>query len=207
MRFAFSGYLDRLRADHRRLLDQYRLVHFARKVVGVGSVGTRAWIALFVGRDSGDPLFLQIKEAQESVLEPFSGPREFDNHAERVVTGQRLIQAASDIFLGWNRIEDLAGGARDFYIRQLQDWKGNANIARATPQSMLRYGRMCAWTLARAHARCGDRIAIAAYLGSSATFDEAIATFAEAYADQNQGDYVALTDAVKSGRVQATTGV
>lgn len=203
----FCAYRDRLRIDHRRLLEGYRLVHFARRVVGIGSVGCRAWIALFLGRDSSDPLFLQIKEAQQSVLEPYAGHCDYDNHAERVVVGQQLMQAASDVFLGWTRAEDLAGRHRDFYVRQLQDWKGSANIAQATPQGMLRYGRMCGWTLARAHARCGDRIAIAAYLGSSAGFDEGIAAFAEAYADQNERDYQALISAVKSGRIQATTGV
>jgi uncharacterized protein (DUF2252 family) len=207
LRLAFQDYLERLRTDHCRLLEQYRLVHFARKVVGVGSVGTRAWIALFVGRDSNDPLFLQMKEAQQSVLEPFTGPSEYDNHAQRVVVGERLMQAASDMFLGWDRIEDMAKVARDFYVRQLQDWKASVNLARATYQGMIRYGRMCGWTLARAHARCGDRIAIAAYLGSSAAFDRAMAAFAEAYADQNQRDYLALVDAVKTGRVQATPGV
>jgi uncharacterized protein (DUF2252 family) len=208
LRSAFDDYQETLTPDLRRLLDQYRFVHFARKVVGVGSVGTRAWIALFLGRDVGDPLFLQIKEAQESVLEPSLGRSEYANHGQRVVAGQRLMQAASDIFLGWQHIEGgLDGRPRDFYIRQLQDWKGGANVERATPQGMTTYARMCGWTLARAHARSGDRITVASYLGTGASFDEAVATFAEAYADQNERDYRALADAVKVGRLAAVTGV
>jgi uncharacterized protein (DUF2252 family) len=207
LRFAFRDYPETLRADHRRLLEQYRPVHFARKVVGVGSVGTRTWIALFLGRDIGDPLFLQIKEAQQSVLEPFLGQREHDNDAQRLVAGQRLMQAASDIFLGWNRVEDPAGRVSDFYVRQLQDWKASANIEQMSPEGMIRYGWMCGWTLARAHARCGDRIAIASYLGSGAVFDDAIAAFAEAYADQNERDHQALANAVKTGRLRATAGL
>jgi uncharacterized protein (DUF2252 family) len=206
LRSAFEEYRETLATNHRRLLEQYRLVHFARKVVGVGSVGTEAWIALFLGRDNGDPLFLQIKEAQESVLEPFLGPSVFEQHGERVVAGQRLMQAASDVLLGWKRVEG-EDRATDFYIRQLNDWKGSANVERSTPPSMAGYGRMCAWALARAHARSGDRIAIGSYLGSSDAFDQAIATFAEAYADQNERDFRSLVAAVETGRLQATTGV
>jgi uncharacterized protein (DUF2252 family) len=204
----FRDYRETLTSDRRHLLEQYRFVHFARKVVGVGSVGTRTWIALFLGRDVGDPLFLQVKEAQESVLEPFLGHGEFDNHAERVVAGQRLMQAASDMFLGWKRLGEGANVSyRDFYVRQLHDWKGSANVERMIPKGMAIYGGLCGWTLARAHARSGDRIAIASYLGSGTVFDEAIATFAEAYADQNERDYQALRVAVEAGRLEAVTGL
>ena len=182
--------------------------HFARKVVGVGSVGTRAWIALLLGRDGGDPLFLQLKEAGPSVLEPFLGRSEYDNCGQRVVAGQRLMQAASDIFLGWKRIaRGLDGRQRDFYVRQLHDWKGSADVERMRPKGMAAYGRMCGWTLARAHARSGDRIAIASYLGRSDTFDQAIVAFSEAYADQNERDYDALVEAVQAGRITAETGL
>ncbi len=179
----------------------------AHKVVGVGSVGTRAWIILMLGRDNADPLFLQAKEAQDSVLAPFVGKSRFANQGQRVVEGQRLMQAASDIFLGWERAEGLSGGKRDFYIRQLRDWKGSWPPEAMDPRVMSVYGRMCARTLARAHARSGDRIAIAAYLGASDVFDRSIAEFAEAYADQNERDYQALKDAAASGRVVAKTGV
>jgi uncharacterized protein (DUF2252 family) len=195
----YRGYLKTLASERRRLLGHYRLVHFARKVVGVGSVGTRAWIALCIGEEAGDPLFLQIKQAGPSVLDPFSGPSGYDNHAERIVRGQRLMQAAGDIFLGWQR----ADPAGDYYVRQLRDWKGSADIEQMNPSAMSAYGRMCGWTLARAHARSGDRVAIAGYLGSGEAFDAAIATFAEAYADQNERDYQALADAAKTGRVDA----
>ena len=161
------GYRNTLEFDRRVLLEQFRLVDFARKVVGVGSVGTRAWIALLLGRDGEDPLFLQIKEAEASVLERALGPSEFSNHGERVVTGQRLMQAASDIFLGWLHVESgLDGKPRDFYGRQLKDWKGSAEIEQMVPKGMATYGKLCGWTLARAHARSGDRIAIASYLGN-----------------------------------------
>ncbi len=194
--------------DRRDLLDQYRLVHIARKVVGVGSVGTRAWIALFVGRDDSDPLVLQIKEAQPSVLEQYLGKSEYSNSGERVVDGQRRMQAAGGPFLGWTHVErGLDGQARDYYIRQLWDWKGSATIEAMSPEGMAEYGRMCGWTLARAHARSGDRIAIAAYLGSGDTYDKAITSFAEAYADQNERDYAALAEAVQSRRIEAQTGL
>ena len=167
-------------------------MHAARKVVGVGSVGTRAWILLLLGRDESDPLFLQFKEAQPSVLEPFLGPSEFDQHGQRVVEGQRMMQAASDIMLGWGRVVTIDGETKDFYIRQLWDAKASAEIELMDAAGLRAYGRVCGWTLARAHARSGDRIAIAAYLGSSDSFDRAMASFAEAYADQNERDYAAL---------------
>ena len=200
-------YRRSLPRDRRKLLESYRYVHAARKVVGVGSVGTRAWILLLVGRDESDPLFLQFKEAQPSVLEPFLGRSEFTQHGQRVVEGQRMMQAASDIMLGWERIVTIDGQQRDFYIRQLWDAKGSAEIELMDLPGLQAYGRVCGWTLARAHARTGDRIAIAAYLGSGDSFDRAMASFAEAYADQNERDYAALQDAVSSGRVVAQTGI
>jgi len=190
------------------VLEQFELVDFARKVVGVGSVGTRAWIALLLGRDNGDPLFLQMKEAEASVLEEHVGKSEFENHGERVVVGQRLTQASSDIFLGWVHVPaGLDGMARDFYGRQLKDWKGSAEIEQMVPAGMAAYGKLCGWTLARAHARTGDRIAIAAYLGGGNAFDRAILEFSKAYADQNDRDYQALVDAVGTGRIKAETGL
>jgi len=190
------------------LLQQFELHDFARKVVGVGSVGTRAWIALLLGRDGQDPLFLQIKEAEASVLEPFLGSSDFSNHGERVVTGQRLMQAASDIFLGWLHVpKGLDGRSRDFYVRQLKDWKGSAEIEQMIPRGMATYGTLCGWTLARAHARSGDRIAIAAYLGGGDRFDRAILEFSRAYAEQNERDYKALTKAVDSGSITAEPGL
>ncbi len=201
-------YRETLQTDRRVLLEEYRLVDLARKVVGVGSVGTRAWIALMLGRDGQDPLFLQFKEAQPSVLEEFSAKSQYANHGERVVAGQHLMQASSDIFLGWLHVaEGIDGQERDFYGRQLKDWKGSFETAGALPKGMTMYGQTCGWTLARAHARSGDRIAIAAYLGQSDTFDRAIADFSEAYADQNEHDYNALTQAVNSGRITAQTGL
>jgi uncharacterized protein (DUF2252 family) len=200
-------YRRSLRGDRRHLLEDFRFVHMAHKVVGVGSVGTRAWIILMLGRDEADPLFLQAKEAQDSVLAPFVGKSHFANQGQRVVEGQRLMQAASDIFLGWERAEGLSGDTRDFYIRQLRDWKGSWPPEGMDPRVMSAYGRMCARTLARAHARSGDRIAIAGYLGASDVFDRSISEFAEAYADQNERDYQALKDAAASGRVVAKTGV
>ena len=201
-------YRESLEHDRRALLEEFRIVDFARKVVGVGSVGTRAWIALLLGRDGQDPLFLQMKEAQPSVLEEFLGPSEFSNSGERVVAGQRLMQAASDIFLGWLHVESgMDGRERDFYGRQLKDWKASAEVDQMIPQGMSAYGRLCGWTLARAHARSGDRIAIASYLGKSDTFDRAILAFSRAYAEQNERDYSALADAVHSGRLKAETGL
>jgi uncharacterized protein (DUF2252 family) len=202
-------YRATLEFNRRVLLEQFELVDFARKVVGVGSVGTRAWIALLLGRDGQDPLFLQMKEAEASVLEEFLGPSGFSNHGERVVTGQRLMQATSDIFLGWLHVDSgrLDGNAHDYYGRQLKDWKGSAEIEQMVPKAMAAYGKLCGWTLARAHARSGDRIAIAAYLGNGDSFDRALVEFSKAYADQNERDFQALATAVKSGRITAETGV
>ena len=208
LRDLLRAFRESLQHDRRILLEEFELIDFARKVVGVGSVGTRAWIALLLGRDGDDPLFLQMKEAQASVLEEFLAPSEFANHGERVVVGQHLMQASSDIFLGWLHVDaGLDGQPRDFYGRQLKDWKGSAEIEQMIPEGMATYGRLCGWTLARAHARSGDRIAIAAYLGKGDTFDRAIVEFSKAYAEQNEKDYKALADAVKSGRVAAETGL
>jgi len=208
LRSLLRGYRDTLDFDRRVLLQQFELHDFARKVVGVGSVGTRAWIALLLGRDGQDPLFLQIKEAEASVLEPFLGSSDFSNHGERVVTGQRLMQAASDIFLGWLHVsKGLDGRSRDFYVRQLKDWKGSAEIEQMVPRGMATYGTLCGWTLARGHARSGDRIAIAAYLGGGDRFDRAILEFSRAYAEQNERDYRALTKAVDSGTITAEAGL
>jgi len=200
-------YRSSLPNDRRHLLEQFRMVHVARKVVGVGSVGTRAWIVLLLGRDNDDPLFLQLKEAQDSVLARFVGKSEYDNQGRRVVEGQRLMQAASDVFLGWVNTEGLIGVSRDFYARQLWDWKTSADIDLMTPAMMNIYAQACGWTLARAHARSGDRVAIAEYLGNSDTFDRAIAEFSEAYADQNERDYAAFTAAIDSGRLVAEKGL
>jgi len=188
-------------------IEEFRFVHLARKVVGVGSVGTRAWILLFTGRDDQDPLFLQAKEAQASVLERSVGTSEHGHHGRRVVVGQRLMQAASDIFLGWVRVKGLDGQTRDYYVRQLHDWKGSADVETMSVAGSTLYGRMCGATLARAHARWGDRMAIASYLGKGDAFDRAIADFSATYADQNERDYQALVDAVASGRVTAQTGL
>jgi uncharacterized protein (DUF2252 family) len=201
------SYWETLPGDRRRLLERFRYVHSARKVVGVGSVGTRAWIVLLLGRDESDPLFLQAKEAQASVLEPFLGKSAFAEHGQRVVEGQQLTQAASDIMLGWLRATDLEGVDRDFYIRQLWDSKGSADVETMNPGSMRIYAEMCGAALARSHARSGDAIAIDSYLGRSDRLDQALARFAETYADQNAKDYEALEAAVASGRVEAETGV
>jgi uncharacterized protein (DUF2252 family) len=178
----------------------------ARKVVGVGSVGTRAWIILLEGRDGADPLVLQAKEAEASVLEEHVGESPYANHGERVVRGQRLMQAASDILLGWVHTTGIDGRPRDFYVRQLWDGKGSADVATMSPERLARYGELCGWALARAHARSGDRIAIAAYLGSGDAFDRALADFAELYAEQNDADYSALEQAVSDGRLTAEAG-
>ena len=207
LRELIRSYRRTLETDRRELIESFEYVHFARKVVGVGSVGTRAWIILLLGRDGQDPLFLQAKEAQESVLERFVGKSKYTNHGQRVVAGQRLMQASSDIFLGWQRVRGLDGKERDFYLRQLRDWKGSADVDTMAVSLMAGYARVCAATLARAHARSGDRIAIASYLGNSDTFDRAIADFSAAYADQNERDYQALVDAVGSGRLEAQTGL
>ncbi len=201
-------YHDSLSYDRRVLLDQFHLIDFARKVVGVGSVGTRCWIALLSGRAQDDPLFLQIKEAEPSVMEAFLSPSVFTNQGERVVVGQRLMQASSDIFLGWAAISAGADGQpRDFYVRQLRDWKGSAEIEQMVPAGMTAYGRLCGWTLARAHSRSGDRIAIASYLGSGPSFERAIVDFSQAYAEQNAHDYELLARAAKTGRIHVQAGL
>ena len=208
LRDFIRGYRRSLQSDRRTLLEQFRFVHLARKVVGVGSVGTRAWIALFMGLDGQDPLFLQVKEAQPSVLEDFAGKSGYASAGERVVAGQHLMQASSDIFLGWKTLANpIDGVERNFYVRQLKDWKGSADIEGMDPDALTVYGRLCGWTLARAHARSGDRVAIAAYLGGGDAFDRAITEFSEAYADQNDRDYQALVKAVKGGTVEAQTGL
>jgi uncharacterized protein (DUF2252 family) len=198
-----SGYRDSLAVERRVVLDGFRLADVAFKVVGVGSVGTRAWIALMLGRDRSDPLFLQIKEAQRSVLEPYAALSEFDHQGERVVHGQRLMQTASDVMLGWVRAQGVDGRSRDFYVRQLWDWKGSAQVETMDLRGLTAYAEICGMTLARAHARGGDRIAIASYLGKGDVFDRSLAEFAEAYADQSERDYEALRAAVREGRVEA----
>jgi uncharacterized protein (DUF2252 family) len=207
IRTLMRSYRRTLPLDRRRLLERYRYVDTAHKVVGVGSVGTRAWIVLLLGRDDDDPLFLQAKEASSSVLEPFVGKSEFANHGQRVVEGQRLMQSASDIMLGWLRTAGLDGVDRDYYVRQLWDSKGSVDVEALEPKLMTGYANLCGLTLARAHARSGDAIAIASYLGTSNAFDKALGVFAETYADQNERDYTALDAAVKAGRIQAETGV
>jgi uncharacterized protein (DUF2252 family) len=206
MRNKLRLYRRTLPHERRRLLDRYRYEHFGRKVVGVGSVGTSTWIVLLLGRDGDDPLFLQVKEAQPSVLAPYLGPSRYPNQAQRVVEGQRLMQTASDIFLGWLRTEGIDGVVKDFYVRQLWDWKMAADVDTMTPSLVSLYGEACGWTLARAHARSGDRIAIAGYLGTGPRFDLAIAGFAESYAAQNDLDHAALLRAVDTGRVAAVEG-
>ena len=183
------------------------MVDLAHKVVGVGSVGTRCWIVLMLGRDRSDPMFVQVKEAQASVLERHLGGSGFATHGQRVVEGQRLMQATSDLFLGWHRMTEPGGAQRDYFCRQLWDWKGSANLDTLEAGSLAEYGRLCGWTLARAHARSGDRIAIAEYLGKAGVFDEALATFASAYADQNERDYAALEQAARDGRIKVELGV
>jgi uncharacterized protein (DUF2252 family) len=193
--------------QHHHPIEEFRYVHTAYKMVGVGSVGTRCYIMLMLGRDHNDPLFLQIKEAQASVLERFAGKSTYPHHGQRVVSGQRLMQAATDIFLGWQRIKGLDGVTRDYYVRQFQDWKGSADTDTMLVPGATLYSRICAATLARAHARWGDRIAIASYLGKGDAFDRAIADFSHRYADQNERDYAAFAEAVGSGRLTAQTGV
>lgn len=205
-----SQYRRTLPSDRRMLLDRFWFVDMARKVVGVGSVGTRCWIVLLHGRDIDDPLFLQVKEAQRSVIAEHvrsKGLPVVRNEGERVVSGQRLMQAVSDIFLGWQSAEGIDGMRRDFYVRQLRDWKGSAVPEAMTPADMAAYGELCAWSLARAHARSGDQIALAAYLGDDDVFARAIGEFAELYADQSEHDYAALAEAARSGRVEAQTGL
>ncbi len=197
-----NDYRETLAEDRRVLLDSYRYLDAALKVVGVGSVGTRAWIVLLQGRDDGDPLFLQIKEAQSSVLEPYAEPTVYAQQGERVVQGQRLVQAASDILLGWVKATGLDEKKRDYYVRQLWDQKGSARIDAMDPPALTAYAQICGTTLAHAHARSGDRIAIASYLGKGSSFDKAMARFAEAYADQNERDYAALRAAADEGRIE-----
>jgi uncharacterized protein (DUF2252 family) len=207
IRGVLRGYRRTLQSDRRELLEGFRFAGMARKVVGVGSVGTRAWIVLLLGRDEDDPLFLQAKEAEASVLEEFLAPSRHAPAGARVVHGQHLMQETSDIFLGYQRVEAPDGVERDFYVRQLRDWKGAALVETMTPATMVVYARLCAWTLARAHARSGDRVAIASYLGGGDAFDRAIAHFSELYADQNERDYDALLQAEKDGRLTARRGL
>jgi uncharacterized protein (DUF2252 family) len=203
-----SHYRRTLNADRRHLLEQFRLVGVARKVVGVGSVGTRAWILLLEADGGEEPLFLQAKEAQRSVLADYCGASKYRNEGQRVVAGQHLMQAASDIFLGWQHVDEgLDGGSRDFYVRQLRDWKYSAVIEEMLLPGLLAYAELCGWTLARAHARSGDRFAIAGYLGKTDKFERACAKFAERYADRTDADHAALATAVTDGRIEAVTGI
>jgi uncharacterized protein (DUF2252 family) len=207
MTLLLRAYRRSLESDRRHLIEQFKLTDVARKVVGVGSVGTRAYVLLLDPDDGQEPLFLQAKEAEASVLEAYCGRSPYANHGERVIAGQRLMQAASDIFLGWERVTGVDRVKRDFYVRQLRDWKFSFPVDQARPTGMQVYARMCAWTLARAHARSGDRISIAAYLGGSDAWDQAIADFAVAYADQNEKDHAALATAIRTGRLVAETGL
>jgi uncharacterized protein (DUF2252 family) len=200
-------YRQSLSTDRRHLLEEYQFSQIARKVVGVGSVGTRAWIVLLHGANEEDVLFLQAKEADASVLERFTKKSQYGNHGARVVAGQRLMQAASDIFLGWQRTDGIDGVSRDYYVRQLQDWKGSIDTDTMIPEGLEAYGKVCALTLARAHARSGDRFAMASYLGNNASFEKALAKFAESYADQNERDYEVFAGACKTGRLHAEEGI
>ena len=204
IRVQFRAYRATLQDDRRRLLERFEIVDVARKVVGVGSVGTRAFIVLLLGRDAQDPLFLQIKEATASVLEAHLPKSRYRQHGQRVVEGQRMMQAASDIFLGWTKGLDVN---RHFYWRQLRDMKGSALVEAMAPLALTFYARTCGWTLARAHARSGDPVAIAGYLGDSDTFDESITDFSERYANQNERDYQEFVTAVRAGRLEAREGV
>jgi uncharacterized protein (DUF2252 family) len=207
LRGLISAYRRTLSTDRRHLLEQFRLVDMARKVVGVGSVGTRAWILLMEGLDHNDPMILQAKEAQSSVLEEYAGRSLYANQGQRVVSGQRLMQATSDIFLGWQRAKGVDAVDRDYYLRQLRDWKASLPPEEMVPKGMAIYGMLCGWTLARAHARSGDRVAIAAYLGDDDTFDRAVAEFAVAYADLNESDYATLKTAAAADRVSVQSGL
>ncbi|OJF09735.1 DUF2252 domain-containing protein [Couchioplanes caeruleus] len=210
MRDLLAGYAETLAGDRRHLFRAFRFVDMARKVVGVGSVGTRCWIVLLSGRDQDDPLLLQVKEAMPSVLAPHvepCPPAAWRSEGERVVSGQRLMQATGDIFLGWQTFAGIDGRTRDFSVRQLRDWKGSALIATMDPEAMRTYGAVCGWTLARAHARTGDRIAMSAYLGDGDAFDQALVEFAEAYADRNESAYQRLVAAARTGRISAREGV
>ena len=206
VRGVIRSYRRSLASDRRRLLERFRYADAARKVVGVGSVGKRTWVVLLLGDDDGDPLFLQLKEAGPSVLEAYLGRSKVSQHGQRVVEGQRLMQAASDVMLGWLRTTDADGARHDYYIRQLWDGKASADVDAMEPSAMSAYAEICGWTLAHAHARSGDAVAIAAYLGSGDAFDRALASFAEAYADQNERDFEAFGDAVASGRLAAEAG-
>jgi hypothetical protein len=207
VRGVLEAYRRTLPSDRRRLLGRFRYADAARKVVGVGSVGTRAWIVLLLGADDADPLLMQFKEAEASVLEPHLRPSDFDNHGERVVEGQRLMQAVSDVLLGWFRTPGIDGVERDFYIRQLWDGKGSALVELMEPDALTAYAEICGWTLAKAHARSGDAVAIGGYLGGGDAFDRAMASFAEDYADQNERDYAAFRTAIDSGRIAADVGL
>jgi len=210
IRDLLAGYADTLPPDRRRLFRQFRFVDMARKVVGVGSVGTRCWIVLLCGRDEDDPLLLQVKEAQPSVLAPHVGGEPeigWRSEGERVVSGQRLMQAVSDTFLGWQTVAGVDGQKRDFFVRQLRDWKGSAIVETMDPEIMRVYGALCGWTLARAHARTGDRIAIAGYLGGGDAFDRVLVEFSERYADRNEHDYQLLGDAARAGRIPVRSGI
>jgi uncharacterized protein (DUF2252 family) len=210
LRDALRSYRRTMQGDRRHLLESYRFVDLGRKVVGVGSVGMRSWVALLVGRDNRDPLFIQIKEAERSVLEPFLKKSKFTNHGQRVVEGQRRMQSSSDIFLGWQRVdasESADGRPHDYYMRQLWDWKASANLETMTPEALGFYAQICGYTLARAHARTGDPVALTAYLGTSDGFDRAMADFAQAYADQNEVDHAALVAAIADGTIAATPGI
>ena len=207
VRSVFRAYRHSLQTDRRELLEEFRFADLARRVVGIGSVGLRSWILLLLGRDESDLLFLQLKQAEASVLEPHLGQGNYASHAQRVVRGQRVSQASSDIFLGWTHVENNDGPSRDFYVRQLRDWKMSVDLTQILPRALTIYGRWCGATLARAHARSGDRIAIAAYLGKGDVFDRAVAEFATAYADVNEQDHQALAEAVRSGRLPATEGI
>jgi uncharacterized protein (DUF2252 family) len=207
LRDVLTSYRATLPGDRQHLFDGYEFRKLARKVVGVGSVGTRAWVVLMTGRDDEDPLFLQAKEAEASVLEPYAGPSLFANHGRRVVEGQQLMQAAGDIFLGWTKATGVDGRDRDFYVRQLWDWKRSVEVENLSPLGLELYAGVCGSTLARAHARSGDRIAIASYLGAGDGFDRAVCRFAETYADQSERDHAALCDAIESGRIEAERGV
>ena len=206
LREVLRQYRSSMQADHRLLLERYRYVDMARKVVGVGSVGTRCWVVLLTGRDDDDPLILQLKEATPSVHAEFVGRSKYSNQGQRVVAGQRLMQQASDIFLGWHRTAGVDGVTRDFYVRQLKDWKGSFVIEELRSEGLRMYGEVCAWSLARAHARSGDRIAIAGYLGSSSTFEEALAEFGETYADVTERDHRQLSEAITAGQLPAVLG-
>ncbi len=202
-----GSYRTTLMHDHHHPIEEFRVVHAARKVVGVGSVGTRCYILLLLGSDESDPLFLQVKEAESSALERYLGKSAYSHHGERIVVGQRLMQAASDIFLGWQTVKGLDGIERDYYVRQLHDWKGGVDVENFSPGGAELYGRLCGATLGRAHARSGDRIAIGSYLGRGDTFDRAVGDFAVAYADQNERDFETFAYAVRTGRLPVLTGI